>query len=295
MTNSGFTVRPAAWFGSNDDRHDPWLVPKLPAPILENAVRTCYLIGVSAIASRRSFVVRLHHERFGAWNSLCSDERFSEQPIVIEKGSASSGGFGYSGYLVGPDTVLTCWHGWEYFSSRAQIAVFGYAVRPEVADPLEFSSRMVQPVAQIPMSRPDPRVQAGSCNNDWVVLRLEHAVPQSVPVSPPRIQAPKVGQAVYTLGHPGGLPLKLTDRATVTRVSDDSFRTDLDTFAGNSGSPVFDAETHALVGIVAEGQPGAADFSAQVERGCYVANRVDRNVEGQLSVLAKCFASAIAG
>ena len=72
-----------------------------------------------------------------------------------------------------------------------------------------------------------------------------------------------------------------------------AFRTSLDTFVGNSGSPVFDAGSDALVGRVVEGPKGQDDFEPAPARRCYVTNRIDGPAEGQLSVSAGCFAHAI--
>ena len=52
---------------------------------------------------------------------------------------------------------------------------------------------------------------------------------------------------VYALGYPTGLPLKLAGNATVQSVSGTAYFTaNLDTFAGNSGSPVFNFATNRV-------------------------------------------------
>ncbi len=290
MNDPRLRLEPIAWFAPTDDRRDPWVTVGLPAPLLEHAARTCYLVGVTAIASRRARRVLLHHQTYGAWNSLCGDEPFREQPVVLEREGDLSVGFGYSGYLVSPDTVLTCWHGWENFSRRAQVAVFGYAASADSHISTELPAAQVLPVAAYPETRPPPAIERGSCSGDWVLLRLEHPVTHLGTLAPLHIEAPLRGRAVYTLGHPGGLPLKLADRAKILNVSDGAFSTDLDTFTGNSGSPVFDAESHALVGLVVEGQKGQGDFKPSPARRCYVANRIEGDASGQLSVPSGCFA-----
>lgn len=293
MTDSRFRVQRAAWFPPRDDRLDPFTAPALPAAMQQHAARTCYLIGAAAIASRRAGRVRLHHGRYGTANSLCADEPFHEQPVVIERHGAVPGDFGYTGYLVGPDTVLTCWHGWEYFSGRAQVAIFGYSLGADGADGTELPVSQLRSVAAYPAAKPPPAVERGSCSGDWVTLRLEHPVTRLGHLAPPRLEAPRPGRAVYTLGHPLGLPLKLATGGVVLSASNGAFRTSLDTFAGNSGSPIFDADSHALVGLVIEGQKGQDDFEPAPARRCYVTNRIDGPAEGQLSVPAACFAAVV--
>jgi hypothetical protein len=55
-------------------------------------------------------------------------------------------------------------------------------------------------------------------------------------------------------GHPCGLPLKYSPGACVGEITENYFRADLDVYSGNSGSPVFCAETHELIGIVSRAQ-----------------------------------------
>lgn len=295
MTGPDVRLQRVAWFAPRDDRRDPFTTPALPMAMQRHAARTCYLIGATAIASRRAGRVRLHHDAYGTANSLCADELFREQPVVVERQGAVPGDFGYTGYLVGPDTVLTCWHGWEYFSGRAQVAIFGYALHPEGGDGTERPTSQVLSVAAYPADKPPAATERGSCSGDWVTLRLEHPVTHLGDLAPPRVGAPRPGRPVYTLGHPLGLPLKLATGGVVLSAGEGAFRTSLDTFAGNSGSPVFDADSHALVGLVVEGQKGQDDFEPAPARRCYVTNRIDGPAEGQLSVPAGCFAPALRG
>ncbi|MCP4156146.1 MAG: trypsin-like peptidase domain-containing protein [bacterium] len=57
-------------------------------------------------------------------------------------------------------------------------------------------------------------------------------------------------QPVYVLGFPCGLPVKYAPGPVVESVGKAYFMACMDVYSGNSGSPVFDAESHELVGIV---------------------------------------------
>lgn len=285
---------PVAWFGPADDRRDPWSTPGLAPALLHHAARTCYLVGGGAIARRRARRVQLHHVPYGDYHGLCRDDPFWCQPAVIERSGGAVTGFGYTGYLLDAHTVLTCWHGWEHFGARALVAVFGHHATSDCESPRELPAAQVLPVAARPARVPASGGAGGSAD-DWVLLRLEHPVTHLGALEPPRLDAPRAGHAVYTLGHPLGLPLKLADRASVLATEELLFRSDLDTFTGNSGSPVFDAQTHALVGLVIEGQKDEGDFEPVPARGCYVARQVGRHLVGQLGVAAGAFASAVAG
>jgi Peptidase S46 len=71
---------------------------------------------------------------------------------------------------------------------------------------------------------------------------------------------------LYVIGHPCGLPQKYAPRARVRDNTPDTFFVaNLDTYGGNSGSPVFNSSSNAVEGILVRGEN---DF---VSRGsCYV-------------------------
>ena len=286
-------LKHAAWYAPIDDRKDPFIASAISPGVYAHASRTCYLIGAAAIASQNAKRVRLHHTNYGTYNSLCADEPFTNQPVVVEHSAESYGDYGYTGYLIEPDQVLTCWHGWKDFSYEPQIAIFGYAATSGGEYPTELDSENVVPVHLYPAKRP-ARLQSTNCvADDWVVLRLERPVTHIKLAFRHRLGAPRVGQAVYTLGYPCGLPLKLADNATVLSESSQEFRANLDTYSGNSGSPVFDALTHDLLGLVVAGQKGHGDFEAVPARNCYVSNRIDHEVTGQVALSSMCFEAAV--
>jgi Peptidase S46 len=55
------------------------------------------------------------------------------------------------------------------------------------------------------------------------------------------------------VGYPTGLPEKLAAGAKVHALTPYFFTSNLDAFAGNSGSPVLDARTNEVVGVVVRG------------------------------------------
>jgi len=68
------------------------------------------------------------------------------------------------------------------------------------------------------------------------------------------IHEPKLDEDVYTLGHPSNLPLKLAAGGRVREVLPGYFKADLNTFRGNSGSPVFVRDgSHPVAGILIQG------------------------------------------
>jgi hypothetical protein len=98
------------------------------------------------------------------------------------------------------------------------------------------------------------RTASGS-KKDFALVRLASPLPYDA-TAKIRREVPKLGAALTILGYPSGLPLKAAANGRVVSVEgDDSgyFGTDLDSFSGDSGAPVFDSDG-ALVGMMLEGQ-----------------------------------------
>jgi hypothetical protein len=92
----------------------------------------------------------------------------------------------------------------------------------------------------------------GGSGSDWALVKLDRKV-EGQSVATLSTKDISCGQEVYVIGHPVGLPLKYALGACDMDVSGAYFSADLDVYSGNSGSPVFDGETHECVGMVVRG------------------------------------------
>jgi hypothetical protein len=84
---------------------------------------------------------------------------------------------------------------------------------------------------------------------DWALVQLDREV-LGQEVATLYGKEISVYQPVYVIGHPVGLPLKYAPGAHVCGFKKSFFAADLDLYMGNSGSPVFNGETHEVIGIV---------------------------------------------
>lgn len=191
---------------------------------------------------------------------LCADQRFAQQPVQAF----------CSAVLVAPDVVLTAGHCIKAGDSPRGapldeiLVVFGFQMLPSGKPRLRIAGRDVYAAKELVK-----RVENGDSQPDWALLRLDRPVVRRNPVPLAPDSTLVAGLPVYVIGHPSGLPMKFAKGATITTLQDRYLFANLDTFSGNSGSPVFDARSNRLVGVLDEGQE---DY---VARGpCKVVNLV---------------------
>jgi V8-like Glu-specific endopeptidase len=162
-------------------------------------------------------------------------ERFAEQP---------TGAF-CSGVLVAPDRVLTAGHCLRTHACSGLVLVFDYAIREKGQDPTRARAADVYRCSEVLSLR-------DGSESDWALLALDRPVEGRPPLELER-GGVEAGQGVFTIGYPFGLPAKYAGTAVVRETTALGFSSDLDAMSGNSGGPVFDAETRKVVGIVSRG------------------------------------------
>lgn len=198
---------------------------------------------------------------------LCPDQRFIDQPTSAY----------CSGTLVAPDIVVTAGHCIETLSECLNTRfVFDYLYTAEgVLAPLEADD--VYSCVEI-LSRQDGVL-------DYAYLRLSRDVVGHTPAT----LSPGVGstcrnvvdeEPVTALGFGSGVPLKIDSGGAVTAPSTrgtNFFLTSLDTFAGNSGSGVFNASGE-LVGVLSS---GLGDYRPRTGEDCDEVNTLGEQFGGE--------------
>ena len=99
---------------------------------------------------------------------------------------------------------------------------------------------------------------------DWALIRLDGPVVSRNPL-PVRHSGTIAEQTpVGVAGHPATLPQKIAVNAEVRSVATEFFVANLDTFGGNSGSPVFNTNDYVVEGVLVR---GAVDYAYRFQ-GC---------------------------
>lgn len=190
--------------------------------------------------------------------SLCPTEKFSNQPSAPI----------CSGFLVAPDLVLTAGHCIQNVSDcRGHKWVFGYNLRdgsPEAISGLsKISAQEVYSCKEI-----IARTLDNYTYNDYALIRIDRAVANHQPLKVRTEGEVSVGDKLILIGHPSGLPTKIADGAVVRNISNPFyFSTNTDSFGGNSGSAVFNADTGLVEGILVRGE---TDYTYNRTKKCYM-------------------------
>lgn len=192
---------------------------------------------------------------FGAAYGLCSSEPYRDQP---------SSAF-CSGFLVGDDLMVTAGHCVDAASCATTTFVFGFHMQDASTVRAQVPAQDVYTCAQV-IARTE------TSTDDFAVVRLDRPVSGHQPLELRRSGTIATGQPLIVAGHPAGLPLKVAGGA---QVRDNShpyyFSSNLDTYGGNSGSPVINASNGQVEGILVRGN---TDFvlAGKGRNRCYVSN-----------------------
>lgn len=181
---------------------------------------------------------------FADAENLCPEERFVDQPVAAF----------CSGVLVAPDVVATAGHCLDETTVSSTRFVFGFRMMSATSAPSRLPNRDIyRGVALV------GRALTGN-GADWALVRLDRPVSDHVIAPIRRDGRIADGQQVHVIGHPSGLPTKFAPGATVRDNSPaDFFVANLDSYGGNSGSPVFNSVTHEVEGLLVRGETDFID------------------------------------
>jgi V8-like Glu-specific endopeptidase len=173
-----------------------------------------------------------------------------------------------TGFFITPTCIITAGHCVDGKTIRDMRFVTGFRMVDPVTAVTTFTPRQIFAGVRLLRSR----FRANSRDAaDYAVVEVACLDGRSTgtPVSISPTASVFARDSVFVIGHPSSLPAKFAPNSTVRDVSAQSyFVANLDTFGGNSGSPVFDV-TNAVVGILVRGD---TDYVA-TPAGCNVVSQ----------------------
>ncbi len=199
--------------------------------------------------------------------NICPSERFSQQITAPS----------CTGFLVGPDTIVTAGHcllslpGMTAEDVCKTFAwVFDYSMPTPNHNPgRDISLNNAYLCKQV--------IAAQAANGiDFAVIKLNRPVQGRAPLKFRTAGKIDNRASLVVIGHPNGLPTKISDGGRVLNNENANlFATTLDTFHGNSGSPVFDAQTGLVEGILVMGKADYVPSKKDDPKSCQIVNKCD--------------------
>jgi V8-like Glu-specific endopeptidase len=173
--------------------------------------------------------------------SFCPGTRYTTQPNPSM----------CSGFLIAPDLIVTAGHCVEIENMCNEYRwVFDFNVDEQSQTAgIDVKAENIYKCKKVVS-----HALSSLLNLDYAVIQLEKVVTGREPVE---INTSRIAdtQSVLVIGNPSGLPTKVADNANVrTNTHPFYFTTNLDTFSGNSGSAVFNADTGSVEGILVRGE-----------------------------------------
>lgn len=217
--------------------------------------------------------------------NTCEDFRFRQQATLPN----------CTGFLVDEDILVTAGHCMIKYSQKVKDAqsdscssnlwVFGFEDNSENDKGIKFKKNDVYECESV--------IEASYTSNaDFAVVKLKRKTQDKTPV---KLSANplnyEIGSDIFVVGHPTGLPLKVAGGAKIAKnLGSNMFVSNLDTFAGNSGSPIFNYEKE-VVGILVSGE---TDYYYDRENKCVRPNLCNK-VGGECNVTSTGFATGETG
>ena len=197
--------------------------------------------------------------------NLCLKEKFSNHHSINS----------CTGFLIGDDKVVSAGHCFmSDFDCDNKLIVFSVLESNEVKKGYRISKENVFECKKIIKSVFDSEGQI-----DFAVIQLNRKVQNLTPLRLRSSGNIKLNDKVFMIGHPLGLPQVFSDDSLVNDISSDHFfKATLDSFEGNSGSPVINSKSHEVEGILVRGEE---DFFEDQFSKC---NHYQRFDEGTLQI-----------
>lgn len=187
---------------------------------------------------------------------ICDTERFATQVTAAS----------CSGFLIGPDLFVTAGHCIKNENDCKTLKwVFDYKMSSAGQKTINVPTTSIYSCTKIVA-----RSFEVASKDDYAVIRLDRRVSGRAPLNMRRTGKIAVGEEIVVIGHPTGLPTKISDDAQVRSLQGKYFVANLDTYGGNSGSAVLNAKTGLVEGILVRGEN---DYVPNSARGCQVSNR----------------------
>ena len=219
-----------------DDRE---FVTKYSRKKIRDLSRSVALIVNSDIVEIGLFQSKIKGTSLAQLADMCLGEKFSDDMSLA----------GCSGFLVGQDILVCAGHCFETVDDcKNKKTVFDVSENKQTDEGYKVSSSNVFGCTEILFQKHEDEL-------DYAIIKLDRIPRGRALLKVNTSKKIEKGSSVFMIGHQMGLPLILSKSAIVTNVTHELiFGAELDSFTGNSGSPVFNSITFEVEGILINGQ-----------------------------------------
>lgn len=201
--------------------------------------------------------------------NICPEEKFAEESMLAS----------CSGFLVGPDLLLTAGHCIKEKSDclkKMWLLDYDESKTTFSNDKIVYCKEIV-----------DSNIAV-----DYTLIRLTRKITDRNPLKIRRTGKLNPDADFLVIGHPLGLPKIAADQAFLRgNLLNKTFTINSDTYSGNSGSPVIDSKTSLVEGILIKGD---RDFEMDFSSGCQRSVHCEENgCRGETVLRSASIASTI--
>lgn len=192
---------------------------------------------------------------------LCEEVRFADQAQTAS----------CTGFLIAPDLLVTAGHCMDKVDSCAGFDwVFDYKSDESGIASLDIDQKNIYSCKQIINGALDIYT-----STDFALIKLDRNVEGRRPLKFNTTGILNSLDKVLVIGASDGVTLKVAgDGDILYNGHENKFVSNLDTFYGNSGSPVFNQRTGLVEGLVSTGED---DYKPDMNRMCIRINKCDQN------------------
>lgn len=185
--------------------------------------------------------------------NFCHEEKFLDRPLVSS----------CTAFLVAPDLIMTAGHCIkDKYECKKQTWVLDYDDNAGFIAPngsAFFNQEKSFQCAELVSWSNNGKL-------DYALIRLDRAVNDRDPLTLRRNGKIDSKESLMIIGHPLGLPKTVSDFIFIRENNlTYTFKTNADTFSGNSGSPVFGMESQLVEGMLIRGED---DFEMNLDSLC---------------------------
>lgn len=184
---------------------------------------------------------------------FCANENFLDEPIVSS----------CTAFLVAPNLIMTAGHCVkDKFDCKKNTWVIDYHNNDDnlyIDNKITFAKEKTFQCAELISQAENQKV-------DYALIRLDRSIDDRSPLKIRKNGKTDSKEPLILFGHPLGMPLMVSDQIFIRDNSQEYvFKTNADSFSGNSGSPLIGLNSGLVEGILIRGDD---DFTLDSKENC---------------------------